>query len=179
MAGKRKSLDKPEARTVDRLEAALERLKAGQPTHPKLIEALKLRKLRAWSPTALALESGVSKKSFDREGSNYPEIWQKQQEIKALVKEGKPTIASRSTTDVNRLLRERNKELEHQNKMLLTENAALVRRIQAVDPEMTRKLREQERLAARGSRNPNQMPAKSSTDNPDKSVVRLYPDQGE
>jgi len=179
MANNRNAVtNKARKSTLERLESALNRLQTGRPTHPKLIEAAKLRKLRPWSPTALALESGVSKKSFDREGSNYPSIWQRQQEIKTLAKEGRPTIASRSTSDANRLLRERVRDLEQKYKALLTQNAAMVRRLQCVDPEMARKVREQERLSKRGSRNPNQMLSSASTGE-GSTIVHLYPERGE
>jgi hypothetical protein len=165
--------------TKDKLRGALDRLKAGRPTHPDLIKAAKLGRLRPWSPTVLALESGVSKKSFDREKSNHPWAWQEQQEIKALLTEGKATDTPRSTTDANRALRERNNELKQKVKLLLAQNTALVRRLQSVDADMARKLREQERLAARGNRNLNQMPAKAASTKASDTVVQLHQEQKE
>lgn len=147
--------------TKDRLREALDRLKDGKPTHPDLIRAMKLGRLRPWSPTVLARESGISKKSFDREESNHKWAWQEQQELKALLKQGTPTDTPRSTTDVNRALRTHKKELEHSLKLVLSENAALVMRLQSVDGEMARKLRERERIAARGDRHPHRMPTKT------------------
>lgn len=155
----------------DRLSAALGRLEAGKPTHPELIKAAKLGRLRPWSPTVLALESGVSKKSFDRKGSNHQWAWQKQQELKELLRtSGKPTDTPRSTTEINRRLRERVKLLEAERNLLLAQNAALVRRLQSVDGETARELRQRERLIARQSRpNAEQTPASGAT------VVALHP----
>lgn len=179
MAGRPKKQPEEMMSVKDKLRAALDRLKAGKPTHPQLIKAMKLGRLRPWSPTVLFLESGVSKKSFDRKGSNHHWAWDEQQELKRLLKEGKPTDVPRSTTETNRRLRERIKDLEREKALLLAENTALVRRLQSVDAEMARKLRTQERLAARGNRNPNQMPTKTAPGKASSTVVALHPEREE
>lgn len=176
MGGRPKKQPDGTMSTKDKLRAALERLKAGKPTHPDLIKATKLGRLRPWSPTVLAKESGVSKKSFDRQASNHHWAWQEQQELKALLTAGKPTDTPRSTTETNRNLRLSIKNLKKENDLLLAQNAALVRRLRAVDAEMARKVREQARLAARGNRNPNQMPVKAAPGKASSIVVELYPE---
>lgn len=119
---------------------ALERLKAGIPKQPDLQKKVRLKRLRI-NATTVAREAGRARTLIGHDGCAYPRV---RAAIKALEDRSGPVT---SFEDVNRKLREENADLRKTIKISMSQVAAVLRRMETLDSEIERKIKEATRIA--------------------------------
>jgi hypothetical protein len=152
MRGKRNDLPTTFEGMEQHLLNALTRVKEGRPQNPKLIEQAKKGRLKP-SPSSVAAEAGVSRTLIGYDECRYKEVRKK------ILGEDED-IPIRVPTDmrsINAELREINRVLEQRFKTLLSENAAMIIRMEQLEREYADKAEEIQRIKARGRRNPSEL----------------------
>ncbi|MFC3457538.1 hypothetical protein [Massilia haematophila] len=120
---------------------ALARLKSGQPKNAILSKKAKLGKLRINAAT-VAREANRSRTLIGHDGCAYPRV-------RAAVKAAaEPEVPPTSFEDVNRRLREDNQELRKTVKLAMSQVAAMIKRMDHLEREATRRIKTAERAVA-------------------------------
>lgn len=131
-----------------KLWEALSRVKDGTPQQPALLILSKKRKLKL-TISSVAKEAGVSRTLIGHEGCRYPKV-------RLAILETKDHVHRKSDArTINSDLRQINRLLENRWKLLLSENAALICRMQKIELEHEDKSDEIKRIKARHSKDPN------------------------
>ncbi|WP_143745630.1 hypothetical protein [Massilia sp. KIM] len=129
---------------------AWERIKAGNPENPRLLELAKKGRLKA-SPSSVAEEAGVSRTLIGYDDCRYAAVRRK------ILGEKLPSRAPTDMRSINSSLRQLNRTLEQRLKVALSEQAAMINRIRKIELEYDDKREEIARLQARAKRNPNEI----------------------
>jgi hypothetical protein len=132
---------RPEVPATDTEKAlfdALQRLKDGKPEHPDLLKKARLKTLRI-NPSTVAKEAGRARTLIGYDGCAYPKV------RVAILAHKIPTAPTTRFEDVNRKLREDNAILRQSVKTAMDRVAAMVRRLDTVEREAKRKIRDAER----------------------------------
>lgn len=148
MRGKRKDLPSTHSGMLELLQAEFERVRGGTPSHPDLIELLRLGKLKV-SAANVAKEAGVSRSLLGHENCRYHQIYAQ------IISIGAPATQPSDMRGVNADLRKINRELEARVRSAQTEQAALINRMRLLEKEYEDKVREIERIKSRAGRDPN------------------------
>lgn len=169
----KKRLEAPITGTEKELFDALERLKNGTPTNPELLKKTKLKKLRI-SETSVAKEAGRSRTLIAHDKCSYPRV---RAAILALKNPETPLL---TFEEINRNLRKDNAELKDAAKTAMDRVAALVRRLDAVETEAKRRIKEVERKYGQqaGENSSNHIAGAGMMPQPGK-VIRLQPPRDE
>lgn len=121
---------------------ALERLKASKPTNKDLAKKVKLGKKVKINLSNVALEAGHSRTPIaTRKNCKYPKVRQ------AILEATKPVVPEHTAEYAIRTLREANAELQKENRLLLSVHAALLRRMDRIENETKRHIRDAQRAA--------------------------------
>lgn len=150
MRGKRKDLPTSFEGMEEHLINAWQRIKAGHPESPRLLELAKKGRLKA-SPTSVAEEAGVSRTLIGFENCRYAAVRRK------ILGEKLPVRAPTDMRSINSELRQLNKSLEQRLKVSLSAQAAMLNRMRKLELEYNDKVDEIARVKARGQRKPNEI----------------------
>lgn len=150
MRGKRKDLPTTYSGMEQHLLEAFARLKEGQPENARLIGLSKKGRLKV-TPGSVAEEAGVSRTLIGYDGCRYMNVRRKILETEL------PVRASTDMRSVNADLREINRILEDRLKVALSEQAAMLNRMQKLETEYNDKVEEIARIKARQSRNASEV----------------------
>lgn len=155
MRGKRKDLPATHEGMELYLLAAVARVKEGRPENPDLAVLAKQGKLKTNS-TTVSKEAGVSRTLIGHDKCRYPNVRRAICEKDAAAEE----LPVRVPTDMrttNAALRQINRILEQRLKVSLSEQAAMLSRMQKLDTEYENKADEIKRITSRADRNPNEV----------------------
>ena len=155
MRGKRKDLPATREGMERHLLDAWARVKEGRPENPKLAVLAKQGKLKA-NPTTVSIEAGVSRTLIGYDKCRYPNVRQAICEKDAAADQ----LPVRVPTDmraINEDLKQINRTLEQRLKVSLSEQAAMLKRMQKLETEYRDKAEEINRINSRADRNPNEV----------------------
>lgn len=155
MRGKRKDLPTTAEGMEQYLLDAWARVKEGRPNNPELALRAKQGKLRA-NPTTVSEEAGVSRTLIGYDDCRYPDVRRKIQG-KDVAAEELPVRVPTDMRTINADLREINRTLEQRLKVSLSEQAAMLNRMQKLETEYNDKVKEIKRIRSRADRNPNEI----------------------
>lgn len=155
MRGKRKDLPATLEGMEEFLLDAWARVKEGRPENPELVLRAKQGKLKS-NPTTVSLEAGVSRTLIGYDDCRYPTVRQK---ILGIVDEAEelPVRVPTDMRTINADLRQINRILEQRLKVSLSEQAAMLNRMQKLETEYNDKVNEIARINNRATRNPNEI----------------------
>jgi hypothetical protein len=150
MRGKRKDLPTTFEAMEQHLLDAWARVKDGKPENKQLIELAKKGKLKV-NASSVAKEAGVSRTLIGYDGCRYMNVRRK------ILGEELPVRVPTDMRTINSDLRKHNQMLEASLKLALSENAAIISRMQKLGTQYDDKLEEIKRINGRAARNPNEV----------------------
>lgn len=150
MRGKRLDLPQTFEDMERHLLDAWLRVKEGRPMNEQLVGQAKKGKLKV-TISSVAKEAGVSRTLIGYDGCRYSEVRRK------VLGEELPVRVPTDMRTINADLRHVNRALEQRLKVALSEQAAMLNRMQKLETEYKDKVDEIERIVRRADRNPNEV----------------------